>query len=75
MELPKRLANEDLQLTTHKCDVEVFSRVTGFFRPVQEWNDGKAEEFKDRSKYNLGGEHGKTGTDNGDNDSTSSSND
>jgi len=36
-----------------KCEVEVFSRVTGFFRPVQSWNKGKAEEFKDRKKYNV----------------------
>ena len=34
-----------------KCNVEVFSRVTGFFRPVQSWNKGKAEEFKDRKKF------------------------
>ncbi|MBF0252479.1 MAG: hypothetical protein HQL29_01555 [Candidatus Omnitrophica bacterium] len=34
-----------------KCDVEVFSRVTGFFRPVQTWNAGKTEEFKDRKRY------------------------
>lgn len=36
-----------------KCEVEVFSRVTGFFRPVQSWNRGKVEEFKDRKKYNI----------------------
>jgi len=36
-----------------KCNVEVFARVTGFFRPVQSWNKGKAEEFKDRNKYNM----------------------
>lgn len=36
-----------------KCKVEVFSRVTGFFRPVQSWNEGKAEEFKDRKKFNI----------------------
>ena len=36
-----------------KCKVEVFSRVTGFFRPVQSWNKGKTEEFKDRKKFNL----------------------
>ena len=36
-----------------KCNVEVFARVTGFFRPVQSWNKGKAEEFKDRKTYNL----------------------
>ena len=37
----------------NKCDVEVFARVTGFFRPVQSWNKGKTEEFKDRKKYSL----------------------
>lgn len=36
-----------------KCEVEVFSRVTGFFRPVQSWNKGKAEEFKDRKKFDV----------------------
>ena len=35
------------------CKVETFSRVTGFFRPVQDWNEGKTEEFKDRKKYNI----------------------
>lgn len=36
-----------------KCNVEVFARVTGFFRPVQSWNKGKTEEFKHRKKYNI----------------------
>ncbi len=36
-----------------KCKVEVFSRVTGFFRPVQEWNKGKQEEFKDRKTFKI----------------------
>jgi ribonucleoside-triphosphate reductase (formate) len=36
-----------------KCHVEVYSRVTGFCRPVQEWNMGKREEFKDRKRYDL----------------------
>jgi ribonucleoside-triphosphate reductase len=36
-----------------KCNVEVFARVTGFFRPVQSWNKGKTAEFKDRKKYEL----------------------
>jgi len=38
-------------MTKRKCSVELFSRVTGFFRPVQGWNKGKTEEFKDRKKY------------------------
>ena len=37
----------------NKCKVEVFSRVAGFFRPVQVWNEGKQEEFKDRKKYKI----------------------
>lgn len=36
-----------------RCNVEVFSRVVGFFRPVQAWNKGKTEEFKDRKEYSL----------------------
>jgi len=31
---------------------EVYSRITGYYRPVQNWNDGKAEEFKNRKTYN-----------------------
>ena len=30
---------------------EVYSRITGYYRPVQNWNDGKAQEFKDRKMY------------------------
>ena len=33
---------------------EVYSRITGYYRPVQNWNDGKAQEFKDRRVYNVG---------------------
>ena len=30
---------------------EVYSRITGYYRPVQNWNDGKSQEFKDRKVY------------------------
>jgi len=30
---------------------EVYSRITGYYRPVQNWNDGKSQEFKDRKLY------------------------
>ena len=30
---------------------EVYSRITGYYRPVQNWNDGKAAEYKDRKEY------------------------
>ena len=32
---------------------EVYSRITGYYRPVQNWNDGKSEEFKMRKVYNI----------------------
>ncbi len=41
--------------TCPKCGekTEVNSRITGYYRPVQNWNDGKAQEFKDRRTYNT----------------------
>jgi len=30
---------------------EVFSRIVGYLRPVRTWNDGKQQEFKDRTPY------------------------
>ena len=33
---------------------EVYSRITGYYRPVQNWNEGKMQEFKDRKVYNVG---------------------
>ena len=32
---------------------EVYSRITGYYRPVQNWNEGKAEEFKERKLYDI----------------------
>lgn len=34
---------------------EVYSRITGYYRAVQNWNDGKTQEFKDRRTYDIGG--------------------
>jgi len=34
-----------------KVPCEIYSRVVGYFRPVQNWNAGKREEFKDRLEY------------------------
>ncbi len=33
--------------------VEVYSRIVGYYRPVQNWNDGKKEEFRDRKCVTL----------------------
>ena len=48
------MSSEEKLMAT-KCDskTEVYSRVCGFFRPVQQWNRGKKEEFKDRSEYQV----------------------
>ena len=32
---------------------EVYSRITGYYRPVQNWNDGKAQEYEDRKLYDI----------------------
>ena len=32
---------------------EVYSRITGYYRPVQNWNDGKLAEFKERNTYDI----------------------
>jgi len=34
-------------------DVEVYSRVVGYFRPIKQWNAGKKEEWKDRQMYAI----------------------
>ena len=41
--------------TCPKCGEpsEVYSRITGYYRPVQNWNAGKTQEFKERKLYNI----------------------
>ena len=41
-----------------KCPIcgkktEVYSRITGYYRPVQNWNDGKSAEFENRKTYDI----------------------
>lgn len=52
-------------------ETQVFSRISGYYRPVKNWNDGKAQEFKERKTYDqqqaiegevLGGVKGDTAT-------------
>ncbi|MCQ2566730.1 MAG: ribonucleoside triphosphate reductase, partial [Clostridia bacterium] len=47
------------QFTCPVCGkkTEVYSRITGYYRPVQNWNDGKVQEFKDRRVYNINNSH------------------
>ena len=32
-------------------ECQVYSRIVGYFRPVQNWNDGKREEFRERNEF------------------------
>ena len=32
---------------------EVYSRITGYYRPVQNWNDGKLQEYANRTEYDI----------------------
>ncbi len=43
------------QFTCPECGAktEVYSRITGYYRPVQNWNDGKSQEYKDRKVYDV----------------------
>ena len=43
------------QFTCPECGAvtEVYSRITGYYRPVQNWNDGKSQEYKERKVYDI----------------------
>ncbi|MBN1640562.1 MAG: hypothetical protein JXA09_04940 [Anaerolineae bacterium] len=36
-----------------KIPCEVYSRIVGYLRPVQNWNKGKRQEFEDRQTYRV----------------------
>jgi ribonucleoside-triphosphate reductase len=40
-----------IELKRQEC--EVYSRVTGYLRPVKQWNDGKQAEFANRKMFNV----------------------
>ena len=48
------LAGEQSVCPICGAKTEVYSRITGYYRPVQNWNDGKAQEFRDRRVYDIG---------------------
>ena len=45
------------QFTCPHCGerAEVYSRITGYYRPVQNWNEGKSQEYKNRKLYDTDG--------------------
>jgi len=36
-----------------KIPTEVYSRVVGYFRPINQWNPGKQEEFRERKEAHV----------------------
>ena len=46
------ISGEEYVCPTCGKETEVYSRITGYYRPVRNWNDGKSQEFKDRKVYN-----------------------
>ena len=49
------IKGEHRECPTCGTTAEIWTRVVGFHRPVQNWNPGKKEEFKDRLEYALRG--------------------
>ena len=51
------IAGEEFKCPDCGSATEVYSRITGYYRPVQNWNDGKAQEYKERKVYNISHSH------------------
>ena len=47
------LTGEQFYCPTCGEKTEVYSRITGYYRPIQNWNDGKSQEYKDRKTYDI----------------------
>ncbi len=47
------LSGEHFECPICGASAEVYSRITGYYRPVSNWNDGKSQEYKDRLVYNI----------------------
>ena len=47
------IAGEHFTCPTCGKKSEVYSRITGYYRPVQNWNDGKTQEYKNRTVYDI----------------------
>ncbi|MBR2988472.1 MAG: ribonucleoside triphosphate reductase, partial [Clostridia bacterium] len=47
------IAGEHFSCPDCGATTEVYSRITGYYRPVQNWNDGKSQEYRDRKVYDI----------------------
>ena len=48
------ISGEHFNCPTCGEKTEVYSRITGYYRPVQNWNDGKRQEYDERTEYDIG---------------------
>ena len=54
------IAGEEYKCPTCGKETEVYSRITGYYRPIKNWNDGKSQEYSDRKEYTCPDFGGKT---------------
>ena len=47
------IAGEEYTCPHCGANTEVYSRITGYYRPVQNWNAGKSQEYKNRVNYDM----------------------
>ena len=45
--------NEEEKNPVKRVACEVYSRIVGYLRPVQDWNKGKQQEFDERKTYTV----------------------
>ncbi len=45
--------SEDTTKAKKRVPCEVYSRIVGYLRPVQDWNEGKQQEFAERETYSV----------------------
>jgi anaerobic ribonucleoside-triphosphate reductase len=42
-----------VKMVRKRTRCEIYSRVVGYMRPIDQWNDGKRSEFKDRVTFRV----------------------
>ena len=41
------------ELNKQRTEMEIYSRVVGYMRPIKQWNKGKRQEFRDRKTFKI----------------------
>ena len=53
-EINKEIADLKAQLKNVKgTETEVYTRIVGYYRVIKHWNEGKAQEYKERKLFNV----------------------